>query len=69
MNKKLRNYITLFIAALVAIVLTNFIIFDNVTYASVPDEKMEIADVPSWYASRDTLDNGGLVTKHFPTIS
>lgn len=69
MNKKLRNYITLFVAVLIAIVLTNFVIFDNVTYASVPDEKMEIADVPSWYASRDTLDNGGIVTKHFPTIS
>ena len=45
MNKKLRNYITLFVAVLIAIVLTNFVIFDNVTYASVPDEKMEIADM------------------------
>ena len=42
MNKKLRNYITLFVAVLIAIVLTNFVIFDNVTYASVPDEKMEM---------------------------
>lgn len=69
MNKKLKIYSTLFIVTFIILAVTSTFHYNNYTWTGTGDEKLELADCPPEFMSRDTLANGSVVTNRHLTMS
>lgn len=69
MNKKLKIYSTLFIVTFIILAVTNTFHYDNYTWTGTGDEKLEFADCPPEFMSRDTLPDGVVITNRHLTMS
>ena len=66
MNNKLKIYCTLFVAALIVLVFTNTFNYSSMGWSPAPDNKMEFAELPADYMTRDTLADGETVSTGHP---
>ena len=69
MNKKLKIYSTMFIVTFIILAVTNTFHYDNYTWTGTGDEKLEFADCPPEFMSRDTLPDGVVITNRHLTMS
>jgi len=69
MNKKLKIYSTLFIVTFIILAVTNTVHYNRQTWTSTPEDKLEFADCPPEFMSRDTLPDGAVVTNRHLTMS
>ncbi len=69
MNKKLKIYSTLFIVTFIILAVTNTFHYDSYTWTGTGDEKLEFADCPPEFMSRDTLPDGVVITNRHLTMS
>ena len=68
MNKKLKIYCTLFVAAIIVLAVTSTFHYSSSTWTSDPEETMEFVESAPEFVSIDTLANGSVVTKRHPYI-
>ena len=70
MNKKLKIYSTLFVAAIIVLVTVNavFVNFQSHSYSG-EDEKLEFAKVPAEYVTCDTLADGSIAKNYKGAVS
>ena len=68
MNTKLKIYSTLFVVAIIILAVTSTIHYNNYTWSSDSEEKLELVESPTEFMSSDTLANGSVVTKRHPYI-
>ena len=69
MNKKLKIYSTLFIVTFVILAVTSTFHYNNYTWTGTPEDKLEFADCPPEFMSRDTLPSGSVITNRHLTMS
>ena len=68
MTKKLKIYSTLFIVALIVLVMSDTVHYSAMGWSPAPDNKMEFAELPSEFEKRDSIP-GGVVSTGVPLIS
>ena len=68
MTKKLKIYSTLFVVALIVLVMGDTFHYSSMGWSSAPDDKMEFAELPSEFEKRDSIP-GGVVSTGVPLIS
>ena len=68
MTKKLQIYSTLFVVALIVLVMSDTFHYSSMGWSSAPDDKMEFAELPSEFEKRDSIP-GGVVSTGVPLIS
>ena len=69
MNKKLKIYSTLFIVTFIILAVTSTFHYNNYTWTGTADDKLEFADCPPEFMSRDTLSSGTVITNRHFTMS
>jgi len=72
MNKKLKVYSTLFVVALIVLLVTHVVCFEGYTwYQGDTDSLMFVNDAPEFYTSDTTITDGGesVKTIYHPTMS
>ncbi|MBR4921085.1 MAG: DUF2975 domain-containing protein [Prevotella sp.] len=69
MNKKLKIYSTLFIVTFIILAVTSTFHYNNYTWTGTSEEKLEFADCPPEFMSRDTLPSGTVITNRHLTMS
>lgn len=69
MDKKLKLYCSLFVVTLIVMIVTNFVAFQSIRWGAGGDDKLEFVEEPVEYVIRDTLSDGGVVTKRLATVS
>ena len=69
MNKKLKIYSTLFIVTFIILAVTSTFHYNNYTWTGTPEDKLEFADCPPEFMSRDTLPSGTVITNRHLTMS
>ena len=68
MTKKLKIYSTLFVVALIVLVMSDTFHYSSMGWSPAPDNKMEFAELPSEFEKRDSIP-GGVVSTGVPLIS
>ena len=68
MTKKLKIYSTLFVVALIVLVMSDTFHYSSMGWSPAPDNKMEFAERPSEFEKRDSIP-GGVVSTGVPLIS
>ena len=68
MTKKLKIYSTLFVVALIVLVMSDTFHYSSMGWSSAPDDKMEFAELPSEFEKCDSIP-GGVVSTGVPLIS
>jgi hypothetical protein len=68
MTKKLKIYSTLFVVALIVLVMSDTFHYSAMGWSPAPDNKMEFAELPSEFEKRDSIP-GGVVSTGVPLIS
>ena len=68
MTKKLKIYSTLFVLALIVLVMSDTFHYSSMGWSPAPDNKMEFAELPSEFEKRDSIP-GGVVSTGVPLIS
>ena len=66
MNKKLKIYSTLFVVVLIVLEITSTFNYSSMGWSPAPDNKMEFAELPADYMTRDTLADGETVSTGHP---
>ena len=66
MTKKLKIYSTLFVVALIVWVISDTFHYSSMGWSPAPDNKMEFAELPADYMTRDTLADGETVSTGHP---
>ena len=69
MTKKLKIYSTLFVVALIVLVMGDTFHYSSMGWSPAPDNKMEFAELPAEYMTRDTLADGETVSTGHPLIT
>ena len=62
MTKKLKIYSTLFIVALIVLVMSDTVHYSAMGWSPAPDNKMEFAELPSEFEKRDSIPGGVVST-------
>ena len=68
MTKKLKIYSTMFVVALIVLVMSDTFHYSSMGWSPAPDNKMEFAELPSEFEKRDSIP-GGVVSTGVPLIS
>ena len=69
MTKKLKVYSTLFVVALIVLFMSNTFRYWSRGWSPAPDNKMEFAEIPAEYMTRDTLEDGETVSYGHPYVT
>ena len=69
MTKKLKIYSTLFVVALIVLFMSNTFRYWSRGWSPAPDNKMEFAEIPAEYMTRDTLEDGETVSYGHPYVT
>lgn len=69
MTKKLKIYSTMFVVALIVLVMSDTFHYSSMGWSPAPDNKMEFAEIPAEYMTRDTLEDGETVSYGHPYVT